>query len=722
MPALAQDKVLARDLKAKKTKSRNGCSRCKLKRVLSLISTLISVHALTVVKLKCDETAPSCLQCKKRNFPCPGYEKTLKWSTKYEVFTPAQSKSSSPKPRSTPDSTSTTATVSIPTLPTNVASGIEALAAVLPAGRKNSAPTSQVSITQTSSAVPSPPSFEEHGSTQESSTEDGDSPRDYGVFQMEDVNTMDPLMFDDMVDSIHLPNDDFNFDPFENIDFGSGSLDELAFDMQDLSQKQDMTSSSLPLMDQEIGHESSPRLSRSLLLDLYRLPSPSPDPSSQDDVESLLVQHYFKDVCAVFSSFDSVLNPFRTTIGRIYQDSPSINYAIQSMAAAHLANTFPNMAAKGLELQRKAHDALEIELPLARSGQTSATKTFLSIMLLGLTTSWHDSSAIGTEYLSTARDLILPKLLSRSGAAEAEREARFFEESLIHWEMLMGFVTEDAMIFSPKSGLRPSLTSKQNSPASRRTDGKTLPHPWTGIAPMVHFLFAEVGRLVRKERSMDRESSMDIRRRTENLQNAASLEEDLLAAEYPSIEDVVDTGDERTPKQHFVIMAEAYRHAGLLELYRVFPSLLRKRLGSGKFSGTDNMDFEFSMPRFETPFEDTDIKLWLNSLAMHIIRSLESLPSSSGTFCTQPLLLVVAASELKFVSSVDFFDVHANDAEVLIAREFVIRRLQEFALRLPNKPLRQMIQLIKETWRQSDEGHDAFWIDVMNEKGYHTIM
>jgi hypothetical protein len=33
-----------------------------------------------------------------------------------------------------------------------------------------------------------------------------------------------------------------------------------------------------------------------------------------------------------------------------------------------------------------------------------------------------------------------------------------------------------------------------------------------------------------------------------------------------------------------------------------------------------------------------------------------------------------------------------------------------------------MIQLIKETWRQSDEGHDAFWIDVMNEKGYHTIM
>lgn len=533
---------------------------------------------------------------------------------------------------------------------------------------------------------------------------------------------MDPIMLDGFADAMQMPNEDFNFDPFETIDFDSGSLEDLTFDMQDLSQKQDMTSSSLPTMERDSIRESSPRLSRSLLLDLYRLPSPSPDPSSPDDVESLLVQHYFKDVCGVFSSFDSVLNPFRTTIGRIYKECPSINYAIQSMAAAHLANTFPNMAATGLELQRKAREALEAELPLAQRDHKSTTKTFLSIMLLGLTTSWHDSNALGLEYLSLARDLILPKLFSRSGGIEFEREAQFFEESLIHWEMLMGFVTEDAMSFSPKSGLRPSITSKKTTPAARGPQGKIVPHPWTGIAPMIHFLFAEVGRLVRKERSMDRESSMDLRRRQENLQNAASLEEDLLAVDYPSVDQVIDTGDERTPKEHFVTIAEAYRLAGLLEIYRVFPSILRKRLGSDKPKGSDNMNLDFPAPRFETVYEDTDMKLWLNSLAMHIIGSLQSLPSSSGTFCIQPLLLVVAASELKFVSSIDFFDVQANDSEIVGAREFVIRRLQEFALRLPNKPLRKMIQLIKETWRQSDEGHDAFWIDVMNEKGYHTIM
>lgn len=595
---------------------------------------------------------------------------------------------------------------------------------MLPAGKKNIVHGQQDTTKPASPPGPSPPGLEEN--TQESSTEDGDSPPEFEPFPMDNIE-MDQIILDGLVDAIPLPHEEFHFDPFENLDFDAGSLDDFTFDTEDVTQKQDpvassSSSASSVLTTRNQSRESSPRLSRSLLLDFYRLPSPSPDQSSPDDVESLLIQHYFKDVCAVFSSFDSIINPFRTTIGRIYQDSPSIKYAIQSMAAAHLANTFPNMATIGVELQRKARDALEAELPLAQSGQANVTKTFLSIMLLGLTTSWHDSSALGTEYLSTARSLILPKLLSRSDELETQREAQFFEESLIHWEMLMGFVTEDAMSFSSPSGLRATRVAKKKAPAARRPDGKIVPHPWTGVAPMVQFLFAEVGRLVRRERSLDRDSAIDFRRRQENLHNASSLEEDLLAVEYPSVDELADTGDERTPKEHFLVIAEAYRCAGLLELYRAFPSVLRKRLGSGKSNGIENADFQFPMPRFETLYEDTDMKLWLNSLAMHILRSIESLPSSSGTFCIQPLLLVVAASELKFVSSVDFFDVHASDSKVNTARDFVIRRLQEYSLRLPNKPLRQMIQLIQETWRRSDDGQDAFWIDVMNEKGWHTIM
>ncbi|KAJ8109141.1 hypothetical protein OPT61_g7676 [Boeremia exigua] len=713
MPALAQQKALAQDLKTKKTKSRNGCGRCKLKR------------------LKCDETAGSCLQCKKRNVPCPGYEKTLKWSTKYEVFQPTEFTSSPPRPMTTSAGVRKPSKGTGSSLPRNVANGIEALAAVLPAGRKSADAEMTYNDKQVTPSLASPPSLEDPIILQESSTEDGDSPRDLEPFPMDDIDVLDSTMLDGFVDTIPPPTEDFHFDPFDGTDLDSTVLDDFGsfggFDYDASSSafghNESSTESSVLTTRESSREASPPRLSRSLLLGFYRLPSPTPNPTSPDDQESLLIQHYFKDVCAVFSSFDSHLNPFRTTIGKIYQDSPSISYAIQSMSAAHLANTFPYMAAIGNELQRKAVAALQEELPLAQAGQISCTRTFLSIMLLGLTTSWHDSNALGTEFLATARGLILRKLMDRSQEAEVQREAQFFEESLIYWEMVMGFVTEDAMSFSRPSGMRPRIVSNQKSvPAGRRPDGKIVPHPWTGVAPMVQALFAEVGRLVRSERSLNRDSVVDLIRRQENLFNASSLEEDLLAVDYPSVDEIADTGDDRTPKEHFTILAEAYRCAGLLELYRVFPSILRKRLGSNKLPVSENVNFQFPMPRFETSYEDADIKLWLNSLAMHILQMIESLPASSGTFCIQQLVITVAASELKFVSSVDFFDVHANDSKVLQAREKVIRRLEVYAHRLPGKPLRQLITLIKETWRQSDEGNDAFWIDIMNEKGWHTVM
>ena len=47
--------------KPKQSKSRNGCITCKGKR------------------LKCDESKPSCEQCRKRNVSCGGYNKSFKW-------------------------------------------------------------------------------------------------------------------------------------------------------------------------------------------------------------------------------------------------------------------------------------------------------------------------------------------------------------------------------------------------------------------------------------------------------------------------------------------------------------------------------------------------------------------------------------------------------------------------------------------------------------------
>lgn len=48
-------------------------------------------------------------------------------------------------------------------------------------------------------------------------------------------------------------------------------------------------------------------------------------------------------------------------------------------------------------------------------------------------------------------------------------------------------------------------------------------------------------------------------------------EEQLLSVNSPSEAEVVDTGDENTPVVQYILLAEAYRCAALLEIYRVFP-------------------------------------------------------------------------------------------------------------------------------------------------------
>ncbi|KAF2703932.1 hypothetical protein K504DRAFT_417405 [Pleomassaria siparia CBS 279.74] len=707
MPPLGQEKTTASSTSTtKKTKSRNGCGRCKLKR------------------LKCDETSPSCLQCRKRNIACPGYEKTLKWSTKYELLQPIHF-GSPPEPTLQPDINQGPPLASDITLSPEVVSGFEALAAVLPTRKKRAETNPTVPARHDSPIDVVADSISNATgvdiTVEEAPVEVDQTGSNFPTVD-EELNDLDALLYDDMLEVINAQYEAFNDDDAP-IDFPNlAPLIDLDVDEEEVQRPPEDKSLSL-------GPTTS-RLSRSLLLDYYRFPSPSPTTSSLRDVESMLVQHYFKDVCVLFSSFDSLLNPFRTTIGRIFQESPSgtesgIFYAIQSMAAAHLANSFPDMATVGMEMQRKSCESLQEELALVKAdtGQTSCARTFLTIILLGMTTSWHESSALGEDYLSTARSLILPKLLSSSEDEQVQRETQFFEESLIYWEMLIGFVTQDTFDFSSGPRLRSRAIPQKPALVARKPDGKIVPHPWTGIAPTIQILFAEVGRLIRRERMLDMHGAVDLQRRQDNLLNAATLEEDLLEAEFPMADELADAGDARTSRDHFVVIAEAYRCAGLLELYRVFPSILRKRLGTDKFTWTDS-NFEFPTPRFNTSYEDNDTKLWINSLALHILKTLETLPTSSGTLCIQPILLLAAASELKLVSSLDFFDMHANDTKVLRARAFAHMRLQECALRLPAKPMRKILELVKEVWRRldGDGGRDAFWLDVMVEKGWHTLM
>jgi hypothetical protein len=72
------------------------------------------------------------------------------------------------------------------------------------------------------------------------------------------------------------------------------------------------------------------------------------------------------------------------------------------------------------------------------------------------------------------------------------------------------------------------------------------------------------------------------------------------------------------------------------------------------------------------------------------------------------------------VSSVDFFDIYANDTKVCQAREFAVKRLQEYSRSLPAKSFRKMINLLEEVWRRQDNDDNVFWVDVIDEQGYRS--
>jgi hypothetical protein len=475
---------------------------------------------------------------------------------------------------------------------------------------------------------------------------------------------------------------------------------------------------------------------------------------------TMLVEYYFSYVCQIFSSFDGTLNPFRSTVGRLWDGSAPIYYAIQSMAAAYLANHFPRMSPVGIQMQRETYRSLYQASQGGKDPSENLDKTLLTVLLVGQTTAWHDPKDLGLVHLKTAKRLNRRRLDQQIGAVDnrAQRQNDFFEQCILYWDMLAGFVEDDIDEFGfgefDMEEMNTSMPPGSDSSTSG-DEGQIFPHPWTGVAPKVQKLFAQVGRLIRnyrKIKAQDAASSLDFlsldlgfemgfpqdsTATIEATTKAQALEEELLSFVPPSVSSLVDAGDENTPVQQYIYLAEAYRCAGLLEIYRIFPSILFKRVPF-----TDNTFASSSPANQISPFLPIPTTQppsdFLISLAIHTISLLEKLPSTSGTRCLQPIVLIAAASELHFsppsisisdplsqfapaTSSSIFNSLTNREVDIASARRFVMTRLQEFQLSLPAKPIVKAEMLVKETWERADLGQEVFWMDVMDEMGWKTI-
>lgn len=463
------------------------------------------------------------------------------------------------------------------------------------------------------------------------------------------------------------------------------------------------------------------------------------------DVPTYLIEYWFKNVCSMWSAFDSDANPNRNLAASLWGSSRSVFYSLQSMSAACLAEHLPQLKEVVSSAPRLATEAIREDLAAfcaMSEGSTSfPSGLILSLFCMGTSVCWMNPQQLGIEFIRQARE-VLKRLGMKSWALQEKEQnlLTFFNESLLYAEMLSSVICDDD---DSESSDEAQLS------ISPSTFVQITPHPWTGVAPDVLRLFTKAMSLCRKSRDRwrrrDGMTVSSLQKALNDIETARAIEESLLAAETPALPAIANTGDKLTPQSHFQDVAEAYRLASLLQLYQTFPDLISRRLPT---SGSKLAHSE-----------------WLAPLALHITRILERIPPHSGTRCIQPLLYISAGTGLRFdampsknrMSSVtsdvsapldpshgldDFtssFDsswaeqvlssgpvLTQTSVEISQARQFILQRLNLLEYSLPSKPVVVAKQLLQAVWKAYDEegeqsSQDVHWLDVMMNTGLQSL-
>ncbi|CAI7660577.1 unnamed protein product [Penicillium palitans] len=728
-------------------KSRNGCARCKSKRV------------------KCGEEKPNCTRCTRLGVRCPGYAQSLRWVTNYEQSSPA------------------------------VAASISEVRTPSPAAS---------TANQIDDALPDDPNFEPTHEGPSNFVLDERTPLCDNLWEHpghgslpELTDLCSPSPMATATSAFTLQRDAFHdFEQSEDIGVDLSHFLSLIGPTPSEEQTDKVYRDFSP---SAIVRSYPPASQRSAPHNFTSMSRPLNNPSWT------LIEYYFKEVAALFSSYDSQMNPFRTTVSRLWGSSLAMCRTMQSMAAATLVTEFPQFGPMGRRMRDEAVEIITREAVID-------DKSLLALLMLGQTASWHDPSDLGVSFFNLLRKQLNTLASSSQNPSSSfpkndSNNYRFFEEALIYWEMLLSFVADnDTMVLS--DNLRNTSSMGESFVLQR------VPHPWTGIARDTQFTVHEVGQLIRRERkrihSRRFTSQDDITRAQLAIEKARELEERLLGLAHPSEAEIVSPGDDDTPVWHLLTMAEAYRCVGLMQLYRVFPDLLHNRLPaptstssqypsnadpvprdpffpidldsmnlSAGFGGPSpataqttnsrhtapspstrssphnlyrnsphNLPSPPSPDAQQTPTPEALYSNWLTEFAVTTLSRLKTIPLESRTRCLQPFLLVASCSELRlprlatnaspqprngegYAEGVDNDSNNPNQTptismeaiEVSRTRKFILGRLTSFLHVLPPKPIHVCLKLVNEVWRRLDAGDDdAYWVDVMIEKGWETTM
>ena len=108
------------------------------------------------------------------------------------------------------------------------------------------------------------------------------------------------------------------------------------------------------------------------------------------------------------------------------------------MAAACLVEIYPSLASVGEQLRQEALELLNSQ----ESRGNFDDKALLALLMLGGTSGWHNPHDKGVSLFNSFRRHV-ERMQTSGQLLENSNSLRFFQESLMYWEMLLAYVVDD---------------------------------------------------------------------------------------------------------------------------------------------------------------------------------------------------------------------------------------------------------------------------------------
>ncbi|KAE8448875.1 hypothetical protein EG329_008877 [Mollisiaceae sp. DMI_Dod_QoI] len=399
------------------------------------------------------------------------------------------------------------------------------------------------------------------------------------------------------------------------------------------------------------------------------------------------------------------------------------------------------MRPKALILQSEAFSAVRAEIATIH-GSIVSDELMLTCIIAGLTSSWYDVNDLGLSHVLGSQVLLSLWLASKTNHLKYQQT--FILGAYVYWLAISAFVTGDPKSsFHFQEALQSSVGSLEMShdilddsdiPETHR---KVFPHPLTGFSMQTFISVGKVGSLCRLAHS---EVVYNIQQSANHQaileQRARSVEMELLGMFQTRQHNFQDPQDSQTTIDEILTVGEAYRCAGLLQLYTAFPHLLQPHTPglAAIHNEIPEEDLLFDLNTRETTSHKEFTPLqhnWLRRLAFHILSILETIPATSGTRVIQGLPVLIAATW--FVDPVQDdphqapfehpgLPLRASSKSKEDGRGLVRNGLRMHEKYVGLQQVSRIIEIVEEVWRSDDEGKGKCdWIVLVASKGLQTL-